>query len=259
MTVLDRIFARKAEEVAGAKLRVSQESLRAEAEARRDVRGFRAALAAYEGLALIAEVKKASPSKGVIRENFDPASIAAEYEQAGAQCLSVLTDEQFFQGSAENLRLARSACALPVLRKDFINDPYQVFEARAWGADAILLITTALDQHQITDLHALATQLGMDVLVEVHTESEAEMALGLGCDLIGVNNRNLADFSTDLGISEQLIPRIASNAMAVSESALETRRDLDRVAAVGAKAVLIGTSFCAAANIGAKVHEVMGR
>lgn len=208
-------------------------------------------------LALIAEVKKASPSRGLIRPDFDAAEVAAAYARAGAQALSVLTDETYFQGSAENLVRAREAGGLPCLRKDFINDPYQIYEARAWGADAILLIVAGLDDASLADLHRLAVELGMDVLVEVHTDEETDRALALGAPLIGVNNRDLTDFRTTLGTSDRLLPRISPHAFAVSESALESRADLDRVHAAGAGAVLIGTAFCAAPDIEAKVREVM--
>lgn len=258
MSVLDKIFAHKATEVAAAKALVSQSEIEALAAHAPSPRPFLRALRKAEGLALIAEVKKASPSKGLIRPDFDPAAIAQAYERAGASCLSVLTDVHYFQGSPENLKLAREASGLPCLRKDFLNDPYQIYEARAWGADAVLLIVASLDDAQLADLHALAVSLGMDVLVEVHDDIETDRALKLGAPLIGVNNRNLADFKTTLEISDRLIPRIAPYALAVSESALETRADLNRVEKAGAKAVLIGTTFCATPDIEAKVREVMG-
>jgi indole-3-glycerol phosphate synthase len=258
MSVLDRIFEGKKLEVAEARGRVPITELRELIEAVSAPRGFRAKLIQAKGLALIAEVKKASPSKGLIRFDFDPVEVATAYESAGAQCLSVLTDVPNFQGSLENLKLARNATGLPCLRKDFIYDPYQVLEARAWGADAILLIASMLERGQLLDLRDQAKGLGMDVLVEVHDEYETEIALELLCDLIGVNNRDLKTFSTDLGISMKLIPMIAPHAVAVSESALETRQDLDEVEAAGAKAVLIGTAFCASKDIRAKVLEVMG-
>lgn len=258
MSVLDRIFARKAEEVAAAKARITPfeiEHLAAGADA---PRGFYAALKnASTDLALIAEVKKASPSKGLIRADFDAAEIGRIYANSGAAALSVLTDEHYFQGSAENLRRARAASGLPCLRKDFVNDPYQVYEARAWGADAILLIVAGLDDERLHTLHALAHELGMDVLVEVHTEDETARALRLRAPLIGVNNRDLGDFHTSLTISDRLLPLIAPHALAVSESALDSRADLDRVRDAGARAVLIGTSFCASPDIAVKVREVM--
>jgi indole-3-glycerol phosphate synthase len=206
---------------------------------------------------LIAEVKKASPSKGLIRADFDPSAIAHIYRGAGADCLSVLTDERYFQGSLENLAIAREASGLPCLRKDFILDPYQVYEARAWGADCILLIVAGLESGQLRDLSQLAKSLGMDVLVEVHSEPEAEIALSLGADLIGVNNRNLADMTTSLQTSLDLLPILSEHALTVSESALSSRAEVDLVRIAGARAVLIGTTFCAASDIGSKVREVM--
>lgn len=260
MSALDRIFARKHEEVAAAKAEMPLDPLKELAAASGPTRGFLQAIKnSPNSLALIAEVKKASPSKGVIRADFDPVEIARAYERAGADCLSVLTDRDFFQGSPENLALAREATTLPCIRKDFIDDPYQVWEARAWGADAILLIVAALSRDKIADLSILASELGMDTLVEVHSEAEATLAMDLGCPLIGVNNRNLADFTTDLAVSEALIPAIAKVATAISESALETPADLERVRRAGARGVLIGTTFCAEPVIEAKVHEVMGR
>lgn len=259
MSALQRIFDRKREEVATAKARVSVADLHALIRDAETPRGFlRAIQQSPRGLALIAEVKKASPSQGLIRANFDAAAVAKSYESAGADCLSVLTDVDFFQGHPENLRIARRSTGLPALRKDFLYDPYQVMEARAWGADAVLLIVAMLEPNQVTDLQAQAWELGMDVLVEVHTEAEVEVALGSKSTLIGVNNRNLADFTTDIAMSERLLPMITPYATAVSESALETRADLDRVQAAGARAVLIGTSFCASPDIEAKVREVMG-
>jgi indole-3-glycerol phosphate synthase len=199
----------------------------------------------------------ASPSQGIIRADFDAADIAGTYEGAGAHALSVLTDHKYFQGSAANLKSARRACGLPVLRKDFIDDPYQIYEARAWGADAVLLIVAALDQSQLLDLHAVAVELGMDVLVEIHTLAEVHRALEGNFPLVGVNNRDLVTFTTDLTFSEVLLPLVCRHAFAVSESGIECRSDVDRVAASGAGAVLIGTTFCADSDIGAKVREVM--
>lgn len=261
MSVLDRIFGVKRQEVADAKLRISEMDLRSQIADAEPPRGFLRALedASHEDLALIAEVKKASPSKGIIRPDFDPAVIGRAYAAAGATALSVLTDVPHFQGAPENLALARNASGLPALRKDFLYDPYQLYEARAWGADAVLLIVAALEDAQIRDLQALAHELGMDALVEVHTDEETNRALALGCPLVGVNNRDLGDFRTSLAISDNLLPRIAPHAFAVSESALETRADLDRVRGAGARAVLIGTTFCAAPDIEVKVREVMGR
>ena len=259
MSILDTIFEAKREEVSAAKRRVSFEELKARATAAGPTRGFRRALAAADKTpGLIAEVKKASPSKGVIREDLDAADVARSYAKAGAHALSVLTDARFFQGSSENLALARAASGLPVLRKDFLYDAYQVLEARAWGADAVLLIAAALDLGQLADLRAAALEYGMDSLVEVHCEADVDKALEVGSDLVGINNRNLADFQTDLSITVQLAPRLLGKALVVSESAIETRADIDRVSRAGARAVLIGTAFCAAADVAAKVAEVMG-
>lgn len=210
---------------------------------------------------------------GVIREEFDPVGIAESYRDGGADCLSVLTDERYFQGSRANLEGARAASGLPCLRKDFIFDEYQVYESRAWGADCILLILAAFTVgttsanaerglfafERARELATLARQLGMGVLVEVHSQWEATSAPMLGSDLVGVNNRNLADMSVSIATSEDLLPQLSTHGLTlVSESALETRADVDRVQAAGARAVLIGTTFCAAPDIAAKVREVMG-
>ncbi len=260
MNTLDRIFARKHEEVAAARLTVPLDEVKVRAQDAGRTRGFhRALLGSPNPLALIAEVKKASPSKGLIRADFDPAAIAQAYERAGADAMSILTDIDYFQGHPSNIRLAREATKLPCLRKDFIDDEYQVYEARAWGADAILLIVASLTAGQIADLMGLANSLGMDALVEVHSAEEITVALDLKCPLIGVNNRNLADFTTDLATSEQLIPLIAPHATAISESALETPADLARVQRAGARGVLIGTTFCLVPDIEGKVREVMSR
>ena len=259
MSVLTKIFETKSAEVAAAKSLVSISELKSASHDVEPPRGFRNALANANGLALIAEVKKASPSQGLIRPNFDPVLVAEAYERVGAHALSVLTDEPYFQGSPENLRLARLHTNLPCLRKDFVNDPYQVYQARAWGADAVLLIVAALSLAELTDLHSLILSLGMDALVEVHTEEEADIAISQSFPLIGVNNRDLSDFKTSLTVSERILPKVvASGALGISESALETRADLDRVEKAGARAVLIGTSFCAAPEIEVKVKEVMG-
>lgn len=258
MSVLDRIFATKRREVEETKALVPMVEMERRALAAGPVRGFHQSLLDSPfHPSLIAEVKKASPSMGVIREDFDAADIARAYVRAGAATLSVLTDKTYFQGSPDYLVSARGVSGLPVLRKDFLDDPYQIFEARAMGADAVLLIVAALDDKQLIELHRLATGLGMDVLVEVHTQEEAERALRAECPLIGVNNRDLSDFKTSIEISERLIPLLAPHALVVSESALGTRADLDRVSAAGARAVLIGTAFCAAPNVEAAVRAVM--
>lgn len=257
---LREILDHKRIEVEEAKLRVPDiERLAASMPA---TRGFVPKLG--EGpkpLSLIAEVKKASPSQGLIRGDFDPVAIAQTYAESGASCLSVLTDEKFFQGSPENLRLIRKAVDLPLLRKDFTIDAYQIFEARAWGADAILLIVAALEDGEIVEFQRVAHNLGLDVLIEVHDDAETERALQLATGpntAIGVNNRNLFTFETDLTTSERLLPLIAPHAFAISESALATPDDLARVSQAGARSVLIGTTFCGAPDIGGKVREVMG-
>ena len=208
--------------------------------------------------ALIAEVKKASPSRGVIREDFDPVAIARSYRAAGAHALSVLTDHEFFQGSPAYLAAAKKASGLPCLRKDFIVDPYQVVQARTWGADALLLIVAALDAPLLSDLLQQTQALGMAALVEVHSEAEAETALRVGARLIGINNRDLADFRTSLEVTERIAPLVVHHAFLVSESALACRADIDRVVAAGARGVLIGSAFTEALDIEAKVREVMG-
>ncbi len=258
MSVLDRIFERKRDEVAAARAAVPLAELKAHAADGEPPRGFDLALrTAVEQVALIAEVKKASPSKGIIRDPFDAVEIAEAYERAGAHCLSVLTDGPGFAGSAENLRRARAATTLPALRKDFLYDEYQVWEARAWGADAILLIATSLSVPRLHELKGLAESLGMDALVEVHDERDVVKAIEIEATLVGVNNRDLADFSTDLSATERLLPLLPAGVTKVSESALETSGDIARVHAAGAGAVLIGTTFCAALDVEAKVREVM--
>ncbi len=258
MSYLDRIFETKRQEVELAKQRAPLEATRARAREAGSPRGFRNALMnAAQPVSLIAEVKAASPSMGSIRPDLDPIEVSRIYESAGAHCLSVLTDVQYFKGSPENLIKSRESVSLPILRKDFIDDPYQVYESRSWGADAILLIVAALELSQIVDLQELAWELGMDVLVEVHDEAEAVTALTAKANLIGVNNRNLSTFKTDLQTSVRLLPQIAPYAHAVSESSLAAYEDIETVRNAGAKSVLIGTTFCAAEDIGAKVREVM--
>lgn len=260
MNVLDRIFESKREEIAAAKAHVSLNELK-DLAAGQQILPFKGSLRnSPHPVSLIAEVKKASPSKGLIRENFDPLEIAATYKEAGADCLSVLTDSQYFQGSPDYLRKIKAEVSLPCLRKDFICDPYQVWEARAWGADAVLLIAASLSPSQLSDLKGLIEQLGMDAFLEVHDEAETSTAIDLGFGFVGVNNRNLKNFETSLDRSESLLPalsRALPGAVLVSESALAKQGDILRVQAAGARSVLIGTTFCASADIGAKVKEVM--
>jgi indole-3-glycerol phosphate synthase len=239
MSVLETILAHKRDEVRAARLLVPETELRARAHAASPPRGFLHALRRRRP-ALIAEVKKASPSKGIIREDFDPVALAQAYERGGAACLSVLTDARFFMGSLDNLTRAREAVSLPVLRKDFVIDEYQLHEARSAGADAVLLIVAALPE--LGPFLDAASALGMDALVEVHDEAEMDRALAAGGALIGINNRHLATFETDLAVTERLAPR-AAGAFLVSESGIFTPDDVRRVVAAGAGAVLVGESL----------------
>ena len=260
--ILQRIVAVKHEEIAAAKALRSGVSWRAEAEARRcmgDLRSFEAALRtrmASGGAAVIAEVKKASPSKGVLREHFVPAEIAASYAAGGAACLSVLTDERFFQGAAAFLQQARAACTLPVLRKDFIVDEYQVVEARALGADCILLIAACLDDALMGDLEACAHALGMGVLVEVHDGVELNRALRLKTPLLGINNRNLKTFEVTLDTTLGLLSQVPADRLMVTESGILNRGDVLRMRAAGVHAFLVGEAFMRAPDPGAALAEL---
>lgn len=258
MTILDKIFAAK-REVASARSAGEWEDARLKAQDAAPARGFLHALQqAMPGPALIAEVKKASPVMGETRADFDPVAIAQAYERVGAHALSVLTDVPFFKGSNEILVRCREATNLPVLRKDFTTCAFDVYEARAIGADAILLIVNGLEPAELADLGSLAKELSMDVIVEAHTAEEADLALAKGAEIVGINNRDLATFETQIDVSEAVLPSLAGKAFLVSESALHSHADVTRVAAAGAQAVLIGTAFCQADDIEAKVREVMG-
>jgi len=252
--ILQRIMAVKREEVAAERARRSAASWLADAQARRDQRGFAAALKARVddgAAAVIAEVKKASPSKGVLREHFVAAEIAASYAQHGAACLSVLTDERFFQGSAAYLQQARAACALPVLRKDFVVDEYQVVQARALGADAVLLIAACLDDAQLADYEALALELGLDVLVEVHDAAELDRALRMKTPLLGINNRNLKTFEVSLRTTLDLLPRLPPDRLPVTESGIARRAEVQCLRDAGVHAFLVGEALMRAPDPGA--------
>lgn len=257
--ILQRILVRKAEEVQAAKQHLDLETVYGQAREAAPVRGFVGALRAKvdQGqAAVIAEIKKASPSKGVLREHFEPAAIAASYANNGAACLSVLTDRDFFQGSADYLRQARAACELPVLRKDFMIDPYQVYEARAMGADCILLIVAALDDVQMSALAGAAQEMGMDVLVEVHDGDELERALKLPLPLIGINNRNLRTFETRLQTTLDLLERIPEDRLVVTESGILNRDDVAFMREHGVHAFLVGEAFMKAPDPGGRLKDL---
>ena len=257
--ILNKILARKAEEVAQRSARVNLRTLSERIAAMPASRSFLGALENKLALglpAVIAEIKKASPSKGVIRDNFKPAEIAASYEQAGAACLSVLTDVDFFQGADVYLQQARAACALPVLRKDFVIDPYQVYEARALGADCILLIVAALDDAMLRELAQLAWHLDMEVLIEVHDRDELERALLVNATLIGINNRNLRTFETRLETTLDLLPLIPPGCRVVTESAIHTRDDVLRMRAQGVDIFLVGEAFMRAPDPGEELSRL---
>jgi indole-3-glycerol phosphate synthase len=252
--ILDRIVAVKREELAAAQALKPLAQVQREAMARRDVRDFALSLQSRVAAgkpAVIAEVKKASPSKGVLREHFVPAEIAASYQTHGAACLSVLTDERFFQGCAAYLAQAREACTLPVLRKDFIIDAYQVYEARTMGADAILLIAACLGDGQMAELEACALSLGMSVLVEVHDAAELERALNLKTPLVGINNRNLRSFEVSLATTLDMLPMLPPGRLLVTESGIATRADVQRMRDAGVHAFLVGEAFMRADDPGA--------
>ena len=263
--ILNKILAVKADEVAAAKKQRDLASLRREAEsdleARRAIRGFENSLRnkiAAGQAGIIAEIKKASPSKGVLRPDFQPAAIAQSYAGHGAACLSVLTDVQFFQGSVDYLRQARAACALPVIRKDFIVDHYQVYEARAMGADAILLIVSALDHGLMAELEACAMELGMDVLVEVHDGDELTAALKLKTPLVGINNRNLRTFEVSLDTTLGLLPRIPAERLVVTESGIMGPADVQRMREADVHAFLVGEAFMRAPEPGVELQRLFG-
>ncbi|MEK7322257.1 MAG: indole-3-glycerol phosphate synthase TrpC [Pseudomonadota bacterium] len=257
--ILKKILRRKSEEIAERSGRVPLHALRAQAAALAAPRDFTGALRnmlAADRPAVIAEIKKASPSKGILREDFDPAVIARSYAQHGAACLSVLTDRDFFQGSELYLQQARAACELPVLRKDFIIDSYQVYEARAIGADCILLIVAALSDAELAELTQLAAELNMAVLVEVHDAAELERALRLATPLIGINNRNLRNFETHLAVTLELLNRIPPDRIVITESGIHSRDDVALLRGHQVNAFLVGEAFMRAADPGAELARL---
>jgi indole-3-glycerol phosphate synthase len=261
MNKLDEICATKREEVAARKAATSLADLQASAAAQTPPRGFRRALDAKVsagGYGLIAEVKKASPSKGLIRADFDPPAHARAYEAGGAACLSVLTDAPYFQGHEEYLIAARAAVSLPIIRKDFMVDPWQVLESRAIGADAILIIVAALSDTQMQEIEEVALGLGMDALVEVHDEEELERALALKSRLIGVNNRNLKDFTVDFARTYELVGRAPEGCTFVAESGLGSKADLDAMADHGVRCFLVGESLMRQADVEAATRALIG-
>ena len=255
--ILDRILRVKQEEIAAAKRRLPQAAIEARVRAAPPPRDFVAALRGKRP-AVIGEIKRASPSRGVLRADFDPAEIARSYEKCGAACMSVLTDVSFFQGAAEHLAVARAACGLPALRKDFILDPYQVLESRALGADCILLIAACLSKKEMSQLETVALDLGMAVLVEVHDGAELEAALGLKTPLIGINNRNLRSFETRLETTLDLLPAIPAEKIVVTESGIQSRRDVERLRAAGVNSFLVGEAFMRAADPGRALRQLFG-
>ena len=257
--ILKKIVAVKHEEIAEGLRKKSLAAMRADAESRVLTRDFEAALRAKIAAgqaAVIAEIKKASPSKGVLREDFIPADIAQSYAEHGAACLSVLTDKQFFQGSVDYLKQARASCQLPVLRKDFMVDSYQVYEARAMGADCILLIAACLDDAQMADLEAVAHGLGMAVLVEVHDEPELHRALKLKTALLGINNRNLRTFEVSLDTTLGMLPSVPADKLLITESGILSRADVERMRAAQVHAFLVGEAFMRAPDPGAALADL---
>ena len=257
--ILKKIIHRKQEEISTRKQIIAESSLIDKIQEASSVRGFvnsmRQKIAAGEP-AVIAEIKKASPSKGVIREDFKPAEIAKSYQQGGASCLSVLTDIDFFQGSDEYLRQARAACDLPVIRKDFIIDTYQIYEARAMGADCILLIVAVLTDEQMSTLYSLARDLGMDVLIEVHDEEELQRSLPLGADLVGINNRNLRTFETSLNTTIDLLSQIPKNRIVVTESGIHSVDNIKLMRDHQVNAFLVGEAFMRADEPGTELKKL---
>ena len=260
--ILKRILARKAEEIDARNRVVPMDALLRQVEEAEPVRGFVAGLRARiaDGMpAVIAEIKKASPSRGILRQDFDPAQIAVSYQRGGAACLSVLTDVDFFKGADSYLQQARRACSLPVLRKDFVIDPYQVYEARVLGADCILLIVAALGDAMLRELYQLAVHLGMDALIEVHDGEELERALVFPAPMVGINNRDLRTFETRLDVTLDLLKNIPDDRIVVTESGIHTRSDVELMRSNGVNAFLVGEAFMKAEEPGEKLAELFGQ
>ena len=257
--ILDEILANKKEELAETKRRAPFADIKAKALDAAPVRGFGKSISSGGEIRLIAELKKASPSQGIIREDFNPITIAEIYEEAGASCLSVLTEKKYFQGSLEYLDWIRQTVKLPLLRKDFIIDEYQIFEARTAGADAILLISACLEKHQMEDYLGTAKQLDLDVLVESHTYKEMDKALLSGAMIVGINNRDLATFKVNLQTTLDLLKDIPDDRIVVSESGISTRADVVALQRAGVDAILVGESLMREKDIGKKVKELLGK
>jgi indole-3-glycerol phosphate synthase len=257
VSILDKIVEQVQTRLEDRKLSLPPAEMRARAESSPPSSSFLAALE-QTGTSLIAEAKHASPSKGVLREPYDPAGLAAEYEEGGARAISVLTEMDFFGGAPEHLVAARRATGLPLLRKDFLVDPYQCWEAKAWGASAALLIVAMLEDSRLRDLHALLEEIGLDALVEVHTEREAERALVLPVKIVGVNNRDLASFETDRAATERIAALVPDELTLVSESGIHSREHVLEVERAGASAVLVGEALLVAERPGEKVRELVG-
>lgn len=257
---LDQIVATKKQEVAAFKESMTIAEMEKRIAQLAPCRGFERALSVNRkrSMGLIAEVKKASPSKGLIREHFEPVQLAKSYEQAGADCLSVLTDMQYFQGSNDYLMRVREAVQLPILRKDFTIDPHQIYEARCIGADAVLLIVAILSTEELKEFHSIATGLGLDVLIEVHDQAELERAMTLNPTMIGINNRNLKTFVTNLDTTKELVTQIPEGITVVSESGISKPEEIQWLQSVGARAVLVGEHFMRQPDVSLAVHELMG-
>lgn len=258
MTILEEIYRYKLLEIAENKKRIPVEALKSNIQKNRKTKAFGRALKSDTGITIIAEVKKASPSLGIIRDDFDPVGIARLYEAGGASAISVLTDEKFFQGCLSYLTNVKRSVDLPVLRKDFIIDPYQIYEARSAGADAILLIAALLSGEEIQHFLELAEELDMDCLVEIHSETELQKVLQTNAAIVGINNRDLATFKTDLGTTLRLRPVIPDGKIIVSESGIKSREDVRKLIDIGIHAILVGETLMKSEDIPAKLHELLG-